>query len=50
MIELAHTLLPNLPDKLLWVYGVFYVVETIAFFVLLLCPFFLILRPGQRRK
>ena len=49
MIELAHTLLPNLPSDLNWVYGVVYIVETIAFFLLLICPFYMILRPVRRR-
>lgn len=49
MIELAHTLLPNLPDSLNWVYGVFYIIEAIALFSLLILPFYMILRPVRRR-
>lgn len=49
MIELAQTLLPNLPSELNWVYGVVYIVETIAFFSLLICPFYMMLRPVRRR-
>lgn len=49
MIELANTLLPNLPESLNWVYGVVYIVETIAFFLLLILPFYMILRPAKRR-
>lgn len=40
MIELAHTLLPNLPKDLNWVYGVFYIFEGITFFGMLLSPLF----------
>ena len=29
MIELAQTLLPNLPEKLEWVYGVIYLFMTL---------------------
>ena len=50
MIELAQTMLPNLPDCLRWVYGIFYIIETIAFFLLLISPFYMILRPARRRK
>lgn len=42
MIELAHTLLPDLPNNLSWVYGIVYIVECITFFGLLLAPFLLI--------
>ena len=49
MIELANTLLPNLPESLNWVYGVFYIIEAIAFFSLLILPFYIILRPARRR-
>lgn len=38
MIELAQTLLPNLPDNLNWVYGIVYIIECIAFFGMLLSP------------
>lgn len=50
MIELANTLLPNLPKNLEWVYGVFYIIETIVFFGLLLSPFLLIFSTGRRKK
>lgn len=50
MIELAQTMLPNLPDCLRWVYGIFYVIETIAFFLLLMSPFFMIFRIRRRKK
>lgn len=48
MIELAQTLLPDLPNNLNWVYGVFYIIETIFFFSLLLSPFIMIF--SRRRK
>jgi hypothetical protein len=38
MIELAQTLLPNLPENLNWVYGIVYIIECIAFFGMLLSP------------
>lgn len=38
MIELAQTLLPNLPENLNWVYGIIYIIECIAFFGMLLSP------------
>jgi len=44
MIELANTLLPNLPENLTWVYGVIYIAMTIAFLILILCPFYIIIR------
>ena len=50
MIELAQTLLPNLPKDLNWVYGIVYIIETIAFFGLLLSPFLMIFSVGRRRK
>lgn len=50
MIELANTLLPNLPKDLNWVYGVFYIIEAIAFFCLLLSPFLMIFSTGRRKK
>lgn len=50
MIELAHTLLPNLPKDLNWVYGVVYIVECIAFFTLLLAPFLLIFNIRNFRR
>ena len=50
MIELAQTLLPNLPEKLQWVYGVFYIIETIFFFGLLLSPFMLIFTRRRKRR
>lgn len=48
MIELAQTLLPDLPKSLEWVYGVSYIVMMIFFFGLLLSPFMLIF--SRRRK
>ena len=50
MIELANTLLPNLPKDLNWVYGIFYIIETIFFFGLLLCPFMLIFTRRRKRR
>lgn len=50
MIELAQTLLPNLPKDLNWVYGIFYIIETIAFFILLLSPFLLIFRMNKNKR
>lgn len=50
MIELAHTLLPNLPKNLEWVYGVFYIVETVAFFGMLLSPLLMIFSLPRRRR
>ena len=44
MIELANTLLPNLPENLNWVYGIIYIFMTIAFLLLLLLPFWIIIR------
>lgn len=49
MIELAQTLLPNLPSDLNWVYGVFYIIETAAFFSLFILMFYLIIRPARKR-
>lgn len=42
MIELAQTLLPNLPKDLNWVYGIVYIIECICFFGMLLSPLYLI--------
>jgi hypothetical protein len=50
MIELAQTLLPNLPKNLEWVYGVFYIVETIAFFSALLSPLLMIFSLGRKKR
>lgn len=50
MIELANTLLPYLPKNLEWVYGVFYIIEAIAFFSLLLSPFLMIFSTGRRKR
>lgn len=50
MIELAQTMLPNLPDCLRWVYGIFYIIETIAFFLLLIGPFLMIFRIKRRKR
>lgn len=51
MIELAQTLLPNLPENLNWVYGIVYIIECIAFFGMLLSPLLMIFsikRKGKR--
>lgn len=50
MKELAQTLLPDLPYNLNWVYGVFYIIETIAFFGMLLSPFLLIFSVGRNKR
>lgn len=50
MIELAHTLLPNLPTDLNWVYGVVYIVEIVAFFGMLLSPLLMIFSIPRRRR
>lgn len=50
MIELANTLLPDLPDSLNWVYGICYIIELITFFGLLFLMFYLIIRPARKRK
>lgn len=50
MIELAHTLLPNLPENLNWVYGIIYIVECICFFGMLLSPLFMIFSTPKRRR
>ena len=50
MIELAQTLLPNLPKNLEWVYGIFYIIETIAFFSLLVSPFYMLFSIARRKK
>ncbi len=50
MIELAHTLLPNLPTQLYWVYGVFYIIETIAFFTILLAPFIFLFNISKNKR
>lgn len=50
MIELAQTLLPNLPKDLNWVYGVVYIVECITFFGMLLSPFIMIFNSRRKRK
>lgn len=53
MIELTQTLLPNLPDCLRWVYGIFYIIEGITFFGMLLSPLFIIFNTAKiarRRK
>lgn len=48
MIELTNTLLPNLPDNLNWVYGVFYIIEGITFFSLLLSPLMIIFNTTKK--
>lgn len=50
MIELAQTLLPNLPPSLEWVKGFCLIVEIIAFFGMLLSPFYLIFSLGRKKK
>ena len=50
MIELAQTLLPNLPENLNWVYGIIYIVECICFFGMLLSPLFMIFSTPKRRR
>lgn len=50
MIELAQTLLPNLPKSLEWVYGVVYIIESICFFGMLLSPLLMIFTLKKRRK
>lgn len=49
MKELAETLLPDLPKELWWVYGVFYIIEGITFFSMLLCPFYLMFTSRKRK-
>lgn len=49
MIELANTLLPNLPEDLNWVYGVTYIIEMLFFFGLLFAPFYMIFSLPKRR-
>lgn len=50
MIELAQTLLPGLPEDLNWVYGIFYIIETIAFFTLLVSPACMLFSIPNRKK
>lgn len=50
MIELAQTLLPNLPEDLNWVYGVMYIIEMITFFGMLLSPFFFIFTIRRKHR
>ena len=50
MIELAQTLLPNLPKDLNWVYGVFYIIGTAAFFILLISPFIMLFSIPRKKK
>lgn len=50
MIELTETLLPNLPENLYWVKGVFYIIEGITFFGMLLSPLFFIFRIKRTKK
>lgn len=49
MIELAQTLLPNLPNNLNWVYGIVYIIETITFFALLISPIYMIFSINKRK-
>ena len=48
MIELTETLLPNLPENLNWVKGVFYIIEGITFFSLLLSPLIIIFNTTKK--
>lgn len=50
MIELTETLLPNLPNNLAWVKGVFYIIEAIFFFGLMLSPFLMIFSLPRKKK
>jgi hypothetical protein len=50
MIELAQTLLPNLPNNLNWVYGIVYLIECVAFFSLLISPFYMIFSLGRKKR
>lgn len=50
MIELTETLLPNLPNDLNWVKGVFYIIEAIAFFGMLLSPMLMIFSISRRKR
>lgn len=49
MIELAQTLLPNLPSDLNWVYGIMYIIMNICFFGMLLSPLLIIFNSIKRR-
>lgn len=50
MIDFTETLLPNLPSDLNWVYGVFYIIEAIFFFGLLLSPIYIIFSTLKKRR
>ena len=50
MIELAHTLLPNLSKDLNWVYVIVCIIYCIVFFGMLLSPFIIIFRTAKRHK
>lgn len=50
MIELVDTLLPNLPDNLNWVKGIFLIIEAIAFFCLLVSPLYMIFSVNKRKR
>lgn len=50
MIELTNLLLPDLPSNLNWVYGIVYIIMTIAFLTLLLMPVFTIFLMIKRKK
>lgn len=50
MIELTQTLLPNLPNCLRWVYGVFYILEGILFFSMLISPLYMIFGTRKRKR
>ena len=50
MIELTETLLPNLPKSLEWVKGVFYIIEAITFFGMILSPFLMIFSLARRKR
>lgn len=50
MIDLANTLLPNLPSELTWVYGVVYLFMTLIFLILIIMPFITIINVIRHRK
>ena len=50
MIDLANTLLPNLPEKLTWVYGVLYLFMSLIFLILIVLPFITIFKILTHRK
>lgn len=50
MVELTETLLQGIPKNLEWVKGVFYIIEAIAFFGMLLSPFLMIFSLARYKK